>query len=648
MNKKFQHHAFPLRRWPSVFSAVFGMTLNTQIAAQTETSPGVTPFSISWQVPLIIVLAVISMALSLFIALYAWQRRSKPGVLAFSGYMLAVAESSIASSLAIFSRTAGAAMFWTNLIFLGTAFLPAFLLIFLLQYGGWGRWLSQRRIGLLLIIPVLTQVMAWTNAWHHLFIREVHFELQGAFMLATNKQIGPLFGVHMAYSNLLMLMTIICIVAMIIRPFHLYRKQAISLLLAMFPPVLNGILIAFDVFPTLQNQLTPFALTLMGSIYAWTLFRHRFLDVVPVARGTLIDNMSDGMLVLDNEDRIIDLNPALHRLLGDLSSQYVGKSAFEVLRPWPDLEELVRQATPVQTDITLNSQKPCQHYHVQISLLTDKRGRPTGKLIFLQDITGRKQAEAQLLAAHAELQEKNVQLHELNASKDKFFSIISHDLRGSFSTLLGLSQMLEHHLSAYTPTEIQERVHWLHTSAERLYALLENLLTWSRLQRGVMQQQIEPVRVVDIVEDNIALFETAAQEKQIVLSHAVPDTLWAYADHSMVNTVIHNLVSNALKFTPAGGRIEVSGQKQGELVEIAVADTGVGIYPGDISKLFRIDTHYTNPGTGGERGTGLGLILCQELVERNNGKIWVESVVGQGTTFKITLPRSETPKHELN
>lgn len=179
----------------------------------------------------------------------------------------------------------------------------------------------------------------------------------------------------------------------------------------------------------------------------------------------------------------------------------------------------------------------------------------------------------------------------------------------------------------------------LHVSAERLYALLENLLTWSRLQRGAMQQQPEPIQLADLIEDNIALFTAKAREKEVALAQTVPENLWAYADYSMVNTVVHNLISNALKFTPAQGRVDVSGQAQNGMVEIAVSDTGVGIYPGDLPKLFRIDMHYTRAGTAGEKGTGLGLVLCQELVERNQGKIWVESAVGKGTNFKFTLPR---------
>jgi len=257
-----------------------------------------------------------------------------------------------------------------------------------------------------------------------------------------------------------------------------------------------------------------------------------------------------------------------------------------------------------------------------------------------QEIAERKEAEAALLVAHTELKEKNAQLQELNASKDKFFSIISHDLRNPFNTLLGFAQLLAENVEQYSQDEIKLKVERLRTSAERLHALLENLLTWSRIQRGVMEHYPESIALSEIAEDNFDLFAPNAEQKQITFRNEIPENTPAYADYSMVNTVMRNLISNALKFTQNGGNIEVSAHPRETYIEISVSDTGIGIHQEDIPKLFRIDVQHTNVGTAGEKGTGLGLILCQELVERNSGRIWVESEVRKGTTFRFTLPRS--------
>jgi two-component system sensor histidine kinase/response regulator len=230
----------------------------------------------------------------------------------------------------------------------------------------------------------------------------------------------------------------------------------------------------------------------------------------------------------------------------------------------------------------------------------------------------------------------------LNASKDKFFSIISHDLRSPFATLLGFSQLLSENIKRYNLDEIKHRVERIRTSAENLYALLENLLTWSRIQRGAMEHNPENMSIIEIVEDNIMLFTSKAEEKQITLKKSLEPGTSVYSDRNMIHTVVRNLISNAMKFTHNGGTIEVSVQPHDEqYMEIAVADTGIGIKQEDLVKLFRIDVQYTNVGTAGESGTGLGLTLCKDLVEKNDGKIWVESEIGKGTTFRFILPKTD-------
>lgn len=256
-----------------------------------------------------------------------------------------------------------------------------------------------------------------------------------------------------------------------------------------------------------------------------------------------------------------------------------------------------------------------------------------------QEIAERKRAEIALLEAHNDVKEKNAQLEELNASKDKFFSIISHDLRTPFNALFGFAQLLLEHIDQYGKVEILSCVEKLYGAAERLYALLENLLTWSRIQRGVMEFRPDYVYICDIAKYTFDLFTSKAEEKQILLANAIPDKLVVWADEQMLTTIMRNLISNAIKFTPQGGTVTISAHARDDHeVEVAVVDTGVGILEEHLSKLFRIDVQFTNVGTAGERGTGLGLDLCKDLVEKHRGKIWVESQPGQGTTFRFTLP----------
>jgi signal transduction histidine kinase len=208
--------------------------------------------------------------------------------------------------------------------------------------------------------------------------------------------------------------------------------------------------------------------------------------------------------------------------------------------------------------------------------------------------------------------------------------------------VLGFSQLLEEDIELFNPDKIKKIVTTLRASAERLYALLENLLTWSRIQRGAMEYAPEDIDLYESVEDTVDLFTSKAKQKNLTLKNSLTEGTMVYADANMVDTVLRNLISNAIKFTPGGGAIDVSAQLHNErFFEVAVADTGTGIPPDDLAKLFRIDIQYTHVGTAGEKGTGLGLNLCKDLVEKNGGVIGVESTIEKGTIFRFTLPKAK-------
>lgn len=268
-------------------------------------------------------------------------------------------------------------------------------------------------------------------------------------------------------------------------------------------------------------------------------------------------------------------------------------------------------------------------------------------IFHLRTITMLKEAQTRLERQASELEVKNAQLHELNAGKDKFFSIIAHDLRSPFNALLCLTEIISERFDSLPADKLKEYLAKLRLSSERLYDLLENLLTWSLLQRGLMEYRPKVFDLSKIANEIVELFISNAEQKNITLVHSVPSEIQVSADYAMVSTVVRNLVSNALKFTNSGGAIKVSAQAStSRLVEIAVEDNGTGMNAEDLEKLFRIDVQHTNAGTAGEQGTGLGLHLCKDLIERNGGKLWVESLVGKGTIFRFTLPAATTDQME--
>jgi signal transduction histidine kinase len=258
----------------------------------------------------------------------------------------------------------------------------------------------------------------------------------------------------------------------------------------------------------------------------------------------------------------------------------------------------------------------------------------------------------QTLANQIAIAIRNVRLYEMerkiNADKDKFFSIMSHDLRGPFTSLLGNAQLMLSMAEELSADDVRHMSSAILNGAKSALSLLDNLLTWSRMQRGALDFFAQQLSLNILVQQTIDLLKQMAADKNIDLENAVDDELVAFADKNMVDTVIRNLASNALKFTPRGGSVIISAQQQissngkcPKLVQISVMDTGVGMESDDMDKLFRLDTNHSTPGTEKEQGTGLGLIICKEMVEQNGGQIWMESEAGKGTNVQFTLPVPE-------
>jgi signal transduction histidine kinase len=235
------------------------------------------------------------------------------------------------------------------------------------------------------------------------------------------------------------------------------------------------------------------------------------------------------------------------------------------------------------------------------------------------------------------------ELRKANASKDKFFSIIAHDLRNPIGGLLTLSELLAKKFDAMEPQKVREFCRLIYDGTRQGSELLESLLQWARAQTGRIECEPRLLCLSALCRESVALIYPQAQQKEIRILCDVPDEVTAFADENMVFTILRNLLSNAVKFTARGGCVGISAGTAGGCVELSVADTGVGMSPEDLEKLFRIDVHFTCKGTSNEHGNGLGLIVCGEFAEQNRGSISVKSRPGEGSTFTLRLPRAPQP-----
>lgn len=239
------------------------------------------------------------------------------------------------------------------------------------------------------------------------------------------------------------------------------------------------------------------------------------------------------------------------------------------------------------------------------------------------------------------LDEQRTELETLNHTKDKFFAIIAHDLKNPFSTVLGISELLAREFESFDSESLKNFITQIYKYSNSTFNLLENLLQWSMVQTGRMPLKPHIIELKKIIQENVELLSGNSSSKGLTIEMELKGDFYAYVDVNQITTVVRNLISNAIKFTAHDGIISIKIEPSGDFWEISVTDSGIGISEHDQKKLFSIDSNHTTIGTSQEKGTGLGLILCKEFVERNGGEIWVKSEMGKGSRFSFTVPKTD-------
>ena len=335
----------------------------------------------------------------------------------------------------------------------------------------------------------------------------------------------------------------------------------------------------------------------------------------------------------DENIRSLRLSRNFEKMLGRPLDELIGKSMYDLFPS--DLAMGM-----VETDIQILQRGEVvsveEEFNGRVYSTIKFPIRIKGKADFLAgftiDITEQKLAEQAL-------KDREASLRELNATKDKFFSIIAHDLRSPFNSIIGFSSLLTKQIQDGDFAAIEKYAGIIQNSSQQAFDLLMNLLEWSRLQTGRMAFNPENIDIVTLIKQSSELLNSSAQEKSITIYTEMPVNLPFFADKAMISTILRNLISNAIKFTETGGQIVISTKQMSNELVISVLDNGVGINSESIGKLFRIDESYSTVGTQNEKGTGLGLLLCKEFIDKHGGRIWVESERGKGSRFFFSIPK---------
>jgi len=365
----------------------------------------------------------------------------------------------------------------------------------------------------------------------------------------------------------------------------------------------------------------------------------------------IFDSIPDLVTVIDKNCQVIRVNKAMAERLGRSEKSMIGMPCFESIHGLTSPHERCPHIKLLQDSKGHVEEiyEPLLNgvFLVSTTPVFDQDGTIMGSVHIARDITVRKQAEDKL-------QEYNRELEELNTSKDKFFSVIAHDLKSPFQGLLGFTNLLLDDFDKLSKEEIKSYVMNISNASHNTYALLENLLEWSRIQSGKMNFIPVKFNIANEVAGVFNILNSNAIHKEISLTNLVDLNLEVEADQNMIHSVIQNLVTNAIKFSYSLGRIVVSAEVKPmghtlmepdctcgrQCIQINVQDDGIGIAPEAITRIFSLTDHFSLNGTANEPGTGLGLILSKEMIERHGGELTVKSKPGEGSTFSFTLPVS--------
>ncbi len=569
-------------------------------------------------------LLITSIMISWATALYVWSRRPAPGARELVLMMGLVGWWGIPFLLRAWDQGTSMRLTALKLEYISVALVPSLWLWFALAYTNKEDWLMPKRTALLAIVPCITLLLAFTSEKHNLIVDFGLAPLDSDGLAYGSWKRGTWGWVNTFYQYSVLAVGTVVLLRRLPSLSRTYRPQIIPLLITLTVAWGVNILYALELIPSTW-PIAPLSFTFFGLGVSWSLYRHRLLDIMPVAQGVLIERMSDAVLVLDTYTRIVAVNPAGEQLLERPSHEIIGQPIVQVMPNFGTwLQDNLEH--PARRQIACTAERKVHHiYDASVSCLPNRTGQTTGYLCVLRDITELETAREQAQAA--------------DRAKSEFLSNVSHELRTPLTSIKLYLNLLQNGRPERQPTYLVS----IEREVERLQILIEGVLTISRLDMGQLIPNVRPVNLNGLLQtlhqDRHMLFE---KQGLTLTLHTEPDLPSVNADPRLIEQVITNLLTNALNYTPSGGIVRLSTAQIEEnhtaWVTVAVEDTGLGIAPEEQQHLFERFRRGTASQVTQTPGTGLGLAICQEIVNLHRGRITVESQEGVGSIFTIWLP----------
>ena len=579
-----------------------------------------------WQITYITWIYILTAVISLQLVFTVYKMQLVRGRMPFLWMMFLSATWSVILSFESAATVIHEKVFLSRLEYFCMMSIPVLFFNYILSMNIYKPVPLKRYRILLWIIPAAAVVLVNTNDYHHLIWTGFSWSTAGENILVYHH--GPVFYIAAAYSLLLVIAANLVLLSFIRERPNYYKQKAVYLIAASVFPLLTGFLYAGGLSPVEGLDISPMGIMISGILFFWGIAREEIFDIVPVGKQFMIEKMKDGVLVLDNDRFIMDINPAGLSIL--LVKNILLGRRLDILIP--QLKEFLIKAAvePEHREEIFFDDPVNRWFEVSGNPLKDAKNRHLGTLIILHDITPRKESEMKLKKLADELA-------ETNEMKDRLYAIISHDLRSPFNSIMGFSDLLSESYDDFSDEERKQFAINISSASKIVFTLLENLLEWSSMQLGKIPVQPAEIDMNLMVSEVCAQLHFQVTQKEIKLVNKVPAGHHAIADRNMIQIVLRNLIGNGIKYSQPGGTILVESELLQSSIEISVIDFGIGMTELTVSGLFDFENLQSTPGTSKEKGTGLGLILCKEIVEKNGGTIQVYSEHLKGTRVVFSL-----------
>jgi PAS domain S-box-containing protein len=575
---------------------------------------------------------ILSAIITLVIGYLSYRRRRSNAAFSLTILLLSGAIWSLCYACELFATGLETKIFWSNAAFVGIGIIPVAWIVFALQFSGNGKWVTRRNLILLMVSPVLIFSLILTDDLHHLYRENVTLiqESQNNLLFLNIKN-GVFYWVNVVFAYSLLLIGAIILLLYIFSSPKLYRGQVFAILLGIAIPWLFNIGEQFGIRPAPNISLTPVSFSLCGIAMAVGLFYYKLLDIVPVAYEAVVSNIGDAVIVLDNQNRVVDLNPTAQRILST-GKEVIGKPAIELFTNWKHLLQQYRNVLEAQATINVESNTGTQYYDLRISPLVNRSGDLTGRVILLHNITEQKQI-------HEQLSKAKETAEAANQAKSLFLANMSHELRTPLNAIIGYSEMLEEEALDSGKEELLPDLHKINASGKHLLGLINDILDLSKIEAGKMEIFNEEIDVAALAREVISTVTPLALKNSNELELKLnPDTGKMVGDITKLRQSLSNLLSNACKFTSNGHILLELSRLENSVIRFSVTDTGIGMTEEQMAKLFRAFSQADTSTTRKYGGTGLGLAISRRFCQMMGGDITVKSEYGKGSTFTIELP----------